>query len=135
MLTAPRGGSTAAIESGGRGAIDLSARFVTNVALTLAGAGVVVASQALSSAATAWLIYGVALGVQAVVGISQLELARPPAQRLIDVFTAGLAVWAATAAVTSVGDGIAWLPVAQAIGFVGLGLAGLALQADGASHR
>ena len=51
----------------------MSTRFISNIALALVGALVVVASQAFSSGVTGWLTFGVSLGVLALAGVAQLD--------------------------------------------------------------
>ncbi len=104
----------------------MSERFISNVALAIAGAVVVVASQAFSSTVTGWLTFGVSLGVLALLAVVQRDRARGRLQRLLDIRHRGPCA--------VVGGGLcrlhgydAHLAVAfcEAIGFVGLVVVGL----------
>ena len=103
----------------------MSTRFISNLALGIAGAVVVVASQAFSSNVTGWLMFGVSLGVLALLGIAELDRARGLVQRALDAGTGALALWAAVASVVFTGTTLTWLSFAEAIGFVGLAVIGL----------
>ena len=103
----------------------MSPRFISNIALVLAGAAVAVASQAFGASLTGWLMFGVSLGALALLAIVQLDRARGPVQRLLDVGTGALAVWSAVSSVVYSGTMLTWLSFGQALGFVGLGLIGL----------
>jgi type IV secretory pathway VirB2 component (pilin) len=103
----------------------MSERFISNVALAIAGAALVVASQAFSSSVTGWLTFGVSLGALAVLAVVQRDRARGQLRRMLDVVTGALAVWAAVASVVYTGRTLTWLSFAEALGFVGLGIIGL----------
>jgi hypothetical protein len=103
----------------------MSPRFISNVALGLAGAVVVAASQAFSPSITGWLMFGVSLGVLALLALVQLDRARGSVQRLLDAATGVLAVWSAVASVVYTGTMLTWLSFGEASGFVGLALVGL----------
>ena len=103
----------------------MSERFISNVALAIAGAVVVVASQAFSSTLTGWLTFGVSLGVLALLAVVQRDRARGRLQRMLDVATGALALWSAVASVVYTGTTLTWLSFGEAIGFVALGVAGL----------
>jgi hypothetical protein len=102
----------------------MSPRFISNVALGLAGAVVVAASQAFSPSITGWLMFGVSLGVLALLALVQLDRARGSVQRLLDAATGVLAVWSAVASVVYTGTMLTWLSFGEASGFVGLALVG-----------
>jgi len=103
----------------------MSERFISNVALAIAGAVVVVASQAFSSTVTGWLTFGVSLGVLALLAVVQRDRARGRLQRLLDIRHRGPCA--------VVGGGLCRLHgydahlavVGEAIGFVGLAVVGL----------
>lgn len=103
----------------------MSERFISNVALAIAGAVVVVASQAFSSTVTGWLTFGVSLGVLALLAVVQRDRARGRLQRLLDIGIGALALWSAVASVVYTGMTLTWLSFGEAIGFVGLAVVGL----------
>jgi hypothetical protein len=103
----------------------MSQRFISSVALAIAGAVVVVASQAFSSSLTGWLTFGVSLGALALLAVVQRDRARGRLQRMLDVATGALALWSAVASVVYTGTTLTWLSFGEAIGFVALGVAGL----------
>jgi len=103
----------------------MSQRFISSVALAIAGAVVVVASQAFSSSLTGWLTFGVSLGALALLAVVQRDRARGRLQRMPDVATGALALWSAVASVVYTGTTLTWLSFGEAIGFVALGVAGL----------
>jgi hypothetical protein len=80
----------------------MSQRFISNVALAIAGAVVVVSSQAFSASVTGWLMFGISLGVLAVLAVVQRDRARGGIQRLLDAAIGVLALWSAVASVCPV---------------------------------
>jgi len=103
----------------------MSQRFISNVALAVAGAVVVVASQTFSTSLTGWLTFGVSLGALALLAVVQRDRARGRVQRMLDAGTGALALWSAVASVVYTGTTLMWLSFAEAIGFVGLAIVGL----------
>jgi peptidoglycan/LPS O-acetylase OafA/YrhL len=103
----------------------MSQRFISNVALAVAGAVVVVASQTFTPGVTGWLTFGVSLGALALLAVVQRDRARGRLQRMLDVATGALALWSAVASVVYTGTTLTWLSFGEAIGFVALGVAGL----------
>ena len=103
----------------------MSQRFISNVALAIAGAVVVVSSQALSSSLTGWVTFGVSLGALALLAVVQRDRARGRIQSGLDAGTGVLALWSAVASVVYTGSTLTWLSLAEGIGFVGLAAAGL----------
>ncbi|MEP6812601.1 MAG: hypothetical protein ABI990_06410 [Actinomycetota bacterium] len=103
----------------------MSSRFISNVALALAGAVVVAASQAFTSSVTGWSLFGISLGALALLVLVQLDRARGPVQRLLDAATGVLALWSAVASVVFSGTMLTWLSFGEAAGFVGLAMLGL----------
>jgi hypothetical protein len=103
----------------------MSSRFISNVALALAGAGVVVASQAFTPHVTGWVTFGVSLGALALMALLQLDRARGLVQRLLDAVTGALAIWSAVASVAFSGTTLTWLSFAEGFGLVGLAVLGL----------
>jgi hypothetical protein len=100
-------------------------RFISNLALAVAGAIAVVATQAFSDGIIRWLLFGVSLGALALLGLVQRDLARGRVQHALDAGTGALAVWSAVASVVYSGSTLMWLSLGEAIGFVVLGLAGM----------
>jgi hypothetical protein len=102
------------------------ARFVGNIVLALVAIFLIVASLVFSSAVTGWLMFGVALGVVALVGLAQLDRHVGVAGHVVDGLTGTLAIWATIASVVFAGTTVTWLSFAEAIGFVALAAAGTA---------
>ena len=67
----------------------MSPRFISNVALAIAGAAVAVASQAFAPSTTGWIMFGVSLGALALLALVQLDRARGSVQHLLDAGTGG----------------------------------------------
>jgi hypothetical protein len=101
-------------------------RFIGNISLGLAGAFMVAASLGFSAGIAAWLMFGVALGIVALLGVAQLDRRRGLVQHALDGATGGLALWAVVASVIFTGATVTWLGFAEAVGFVTLAVAGLA---------
>jgi hypothetical protein len=103
----------------------MSTKYFTNLSTALLGAFVVVITMALTASVSAWIAFGVAIGILAVAVFSQLESRRGALQRFLDV---GVGVVAVTTIVTSLvygGAAVTWILFALALGFVGLAVAGL----------
>ena len=96
----------------------MSPRFISNVALAIAGAIVVVASQTFTSSVTGWLTFGVSLGALALLALVQLDRNRGRMQRLLDAGIGGLALWSAVASVVYTGTTLTWLSFGEGLGFV-----------------
>jgi peptidoglycan/LPS O-acetylase OafA/YrhL len=103
----------------------MSPRFISNVALAIAGAAVAVASQTFAPSTTGWIMFGVSLGALALLALVQLDRARGSVQHLLDAGIGALAVWSAVASVVYTGTMLTWLSFGEALGFVGLALVGL----------
>jgi len=103
----------------------MSQSFISNVALAIAGAVVVVSSQALSASVTGWLMFGISLGVLALLAVAQRDRARGGIQRLLDAGIGVLALWSAVASVVYSGRTLTWMSFAEGLGFVALGVVGL----------
>ena len=101
-------------------------RFIGNISLGLAGAFLVAASLGFSAGIAAWLVFGVALGIVALLGVAQLDRRRGLVQHALDGLTGSLALWAVVASVIFTGATVTWLSFAEAVGFVTLAVAGLA---------
>jgi hypothetical protein len=103
----------------------MSQRFISNVVMAIAGAVVVVSSQAFSSSRSGWLTFGVSLGVLALLAVVQRDRARGGIQRALDAATGVLALWSAVASVVYTGSTLTRLSLGEGIGFVALGIIGL----------
>ena len=103
----------------------MSQRFITNVALAIAGAVVVVASQAFMSSATGWLTFGVGLGALALLAVVRREGMGEPVSRLLDAGIGLLAIWSVIASVVYSGRLLTWLSFGEGVALVVLALAGL----------
>jgi hypothetical protein len=103
----------------------MSQRFISNVALAIAGAVVVVSSQAFSASVTGWLMFGISLGVLALLAVAQRDRARGGIQSLLDAGIGVLALWSAVASVVYSGMTLTWMSFAEGLGFVALGVVGL----------
>jgi hypothetical protein len=103
----------------------MSPRFISNVALAVAGAFVVVASQTFTPSVTGWLTFGVSLGALALLAVVQLDRARGSIQRMLDAGIGALALWSAVASVVFTGTTLTWWSLAEGIGFVALAVVGL----------
>ena len=104
----------------------MNSRYLTNVALMVAGAFLVVASQAFSSSTFEWLMFGV--GVLAVVISSAIVLsARGLAQRGLDALIGIVGAWTVVASLEFTGSTVTWLGFASGAGLVALALIGLTL--------
>lgn len=103
----------------------MSPRFITNVALALVGAIIIIVSQALGAVATGWVAFGIALGILAMLGASQVDRGRGLPQRSLDGVTGVLAIWTVIASAVFTGGTLTWLSFAEGIAFVGLAVVAL----------
>jgi hypothetical protein len=103
----------------------MSERFISNAAIGIAGAVVVVASQAFSVSRTGWLTFGVSLGALALLAIAQRDRSRGRIQGMLDVATGALALWSAVASVVYSGTTLKWLSFSEGLALVGLAIVGL----------
>ena len=103
----------------------MSQRFISNVALAVAGAVVVVSTQAFASQTAGWVTFGVSLGALALLAIANRERAGERIEWVIDVEIAVLALWSAVASVVYSGSTLKWLSLAEGLAYVGLAVAGL----------
>lgn len=103
----------------------MSPRFISNLLLALAGAFVVVVSQAFSSGVTGWITFGVGLGILAMLGAAQLDRGRGLPQRVLDALGGALGIWTVIASVVFTAAALTWLSFGEGLGFVALALAGL----------
>jgi len=105
----------------------VSQRFISNLALAVAGTVVVVSSQAFSQNATGWLTFGVSLGALALLGLFGRDQIGDRAQRLLDAGIGLLAIWSAVAFAIYNGRVLTWLSLAEGLGYVAFAIVGLAL--------
>jgi len=99
----------------------MSQGFISNVALGIAGAVIVVSTQAFTPHTTGWLAFGVSLGALALLA----PLQRERGQRMLDVEVGLLALWSAVASVVYTGTTLKWLSFGEGVGFAALAVAGL----------
>jgi hypothetical protein len=103
----------------------ISQRFVSNLALAIAGAVVVVSTQTFTASVAGWVTFGVSLGALALVAVVQLDAARSRMQLMLDAGIGALALWSAVASVVYNGTTLTWLSFAEGSAFVALALVGL----------
>jgi hypothetical protein len=103
----------------------MSQRFISNVALGIAGAVVVVSTQAFTPHTTGWVTFGVSLGALALLALLQRDRAGARSQRMLDIEVGLLAVWSAVASVVYTGTTLRWLSFGEGAAFVALAVAGL----------
>ena len=105
----------------------MSQRFISNLALAIAGTVVVVSSQAFSSNVTGWLTFGVSLGALALLAVVERVRIGDRPQGLLDAGIGLLAIWSAIASVIYNGRSLTWLSLAEGLGYVAFAIAGLGL--------
>ena len=104
----------------------MNSRYLTNVALMLAGAFLVVTSQAFGVAVFEWLMLGV--GVVAVLLSGAIAArGRGVPQRSLDAIIGVLGAWTIVASLVFAGAAVTWLGFASGAAFVALALVGLTL--------
>lgn len=104
----------------------MNSRYLTNVSLLLAGAFLVVTSQAFGVSVFEWLMLGT--GVVAVLLSGAIVLrGRGLPQRSIDGIIGILAAWTIVASLVFTGATVTWLGFASGAAFVALAFAGLTL--------
>ena len=104
----------------------MNSRYLTNVGLTVAGAFLVVASQAFAISTFEWLMFTV--GAIAVLMSGAIVLrTRGLAQRGLDVLIGILGAWTVVASLEYVGSTVTWLGLASGAALVALALIGLTL--------
>jgi hypothetical protein len=103
----------------------LSTRYFTNMAIALLAGFLVVVSFAFTATVGAWIAFGVAIGILGIALLAQIERKRGQLQRILDAVVVTLAV--ATIVTTSVYTApvVAWIFFGEALGLVGLSVAGL----------
>jgi hypothetical protein len=104
----------------------MNSRYLTNAGLLIAGAFLVVASQAFTVSVFEWLMLGI--GVLAVLSSGAIVLrTRGAAQRGLDAIVGLLGAWTIVASMVFTGSVVTWLGFASGAALVALGLAGLTL--------
>lgn len=105
----------------------MSTRYLTNMATALLAGFVVVVSFAFTAAAGAWIAFGVAIGILTIAVLAQAESRRGRHQRAIDGLVGALAIATIVTTLVYAAPVLAWLFFAEALGLVGLSVAGLTL--------
>jgi len=105
----------------------VSQRFISNLVLGVAGAVVVVSSQAFSSNVTGWVTFGVSLGALALLAVVERDRIGDRAQMVLDAGIGLLAIWSVVASVIYNGRTLTWLSLAEGLAYVALAVAGLGL--------
>jgi hypothetical protein len=104
----------------------MNSRYLTNVALAVAGAFLVVASQVFAVSTFQWLMLGI--GIVAVLLAGAIVLtSRGRAQMSLDGIVGLLGAWTIVASLVFVGSTITWLGFASGAAFAALALIGLTL--------
>jgi hypothetical protein len=102
----------------------MSIRYLSNLALMIAAAFLVVATQAFLAGTVAWLTFGIAAGLT-LLSAYMLIGRHGIAQRMVGGLGAVLGAWTIVASLVFVPATVVWLGFASAIAFVVLGIAGL----------
>jgi uncharacterized membrane protein len=105
----------------------VSQRFISNLALAVAGAVVVVSSQAFSSNVTGWVTFGVSLGALALLAVVERDRMGDRAQMVLEAGIGLLAIWSVIASVIYNARTLTWLSLAEGLGYVAFAVAGLGL--------
>jgi hypothetical protein len=104
----------------------MNSRYLTNIALLLAGAFLLVTSQAFGVTVFEWLMLGV--GVLAVLlSAAIVAPGRGLPQRSLDGIIGILGAWTIVASMVFAGAAVTWLGFASGAAFVALALVGLTL--------
>ena len=103
----------------------MSTSFLTNAIIAVATGFVVVASRAFAPSTTAWIAFGIAIGILAVSSLAQADASRGLVQRALDGVIAVVSAWTIVASVVFHGATVKWLSTGEALALVALALAGL----------
>ncbi len=103
----------------------MSIRYLYNIALGLAAAFLVVATQAFAAPTVAWLTFAIATGAT-MIALGMLTR-RGLGQRILTGLGVTLGAWTIVASLVFVPTTVVWLGFASALAFAGLALAGLTL--------
>jgi hypothetical protein len=104
----------------------MSIRYLSNLALTLTGGFLVVATQAFPLSTVKWLAFGIAIGVT-IVSVATASIGLPLAQSALGALAVGIGAWTIVAAVVFSLHTVMWLAFASAVAFVVLGVLGLTI--------
>jgi hypothetical protein len=104
----------------------MNSRFLTNAALSIAGAFTVVASMAWAPATFSWLMFAAGIVAVALAGAVVVR-GRGVAQRSLDGALAILGAWTIVASLVFSGSVVTWLGFASGAAFVALAFIGLTL--------
>ena len=99
-------------------------RYLSNLALTLAAAFLVVAEFAFSLSTAAWLTFALSIGFVAISGF-MLITGRSIAQRTIGGISLLIGAWTIVASLVFAPATVMWLGFASAVALVALGVTGL----------
>jgi hypothetical protein len=102
----------------------MSTRFLYNLILSLAAGFLVVATMAFAPFTVAWITFGIAAGITAL-SLGYLPLHAGIVQRGLTGAVLALGIWTIVASLVFASTTVVWLGFASALGFVGLGVAGL----------
>jgi hypothetical protein len=103
----------------------MSTSFLTNAIIAVATGFLVVASQAFASPTTAWIAFGIAIGILALSCLAQTDASRVRLQRTLDGVIAVVSAWSIVASVVFHGGTVRWLSTGEALALVALALTGL----------
>jgi hypothetical protein len=103
----------------------MSTSFVTNAIIAVTTGFLVVASQAFTSSTTAWIAFGIAIGILAVSCLAQSDVSRGRLQRTLDGVVALVSAWTIVASVVFHGATVKWLSTGEGLALVALALTGL----------
>jgi hypothetical protein len=104
----------------------MNSRYLTNAGLTIAGAFLVVASQAFTVSVFQWLMFGI--GVIAVLLSAAVVLSsRGVGQRSLDAIIGIVGGWTIVASLVFSGSAVIWLGFASGAALVALAMIGLTL--------
>jgi hypothetical protein len=103
----------------------MSTKYFTNLSIALLGGFVVVATQVFAITTAAWLALALGIAVVAISLASQVDRSRGVAQRGLDLLLIALGAVTIVFSRVFTGSAVMWLSFAEALGFVGLAVAGL----------
>lgn len=106
----------------------MTARFLSNLALTILGLLEVMASVVYAATSARWLGFAGACAVTAIVLVAFAFRGRGVAQRVVDVVALATAGWTVVAALCFTAPTARWLCFAAGWAFAGFGMIGLALE-------
>lgn len=104
----------------------MNSRYLSNIALTIAGAFLVVVSQVWAAPTFMWLMFGIGIVALVLAGAGAIP-GRGIVQRTLDGAIGILAAWTIVASLVFSGSTVIWLGFASAVAFVGLAVIGLTL--------